>query len=68
MTVTFRDVSSVKSLDRVDLYGNRTPLQWKSSGHNTIEVEVPIIDPDQTVKELNQTENEDVFYLSLQQS
>jgi hypothetical protein len=68
MTVTFQDVRNVKSLDRVDLYGNRTPLQWKSSGHNTIEVEVPIIDPDATVKALNQTEQEDVFYLSLVQN
>jgi hypothetical protein len=61
-------VRNVKSLDRVDLYGNRTPLQWKSSGHYTIEVEVPIIDPDPTVKALNQTEQEDVFYLSLVQN
>jgi hypothetical protein len=68
MTVTFRNVRDVKSLDRVDLYGNRTPLQWKSTGHNTIEAVVPIIDPDPTVKALNQTEQEDVFYLSLQQN
>ncbi|HZX05593.1 chitobiase/beta-hexosaminidase C-terminal domain-containing protein [Kribbella sp.] len=68
MTVTFRDVRNVKSLERVDLYGNRTPLQWKSIGQNQVQVEVPIIDPDATVKALNQTENEDVFYLSLQQN
>ncbi|GAA1116972.1 hypothetical protein GCM10009630_13380 [Kribbella jejuensis] len=68
MTVTFRDVRNVKSLERVDLYGNRTPLQWKSIGQNQIQAEVPIIDPDETVKALNQTENEDVFYLSLQQN
>ncbi|TDW14931.1 chitobiase/beta-hexosaminidase C-terminal domain-containing protein [Kribbella kalugense] len=68
MTVTLKDVRNVKSLDRVDLYGNRTPLQWKSSGHDTIQVEVPIIDPDPIVKALNQTEQEDVFYLSLVQN
>lgn len=68
MTVTFRDVRNVKSLDRVDLYGNLTPLQWKSVGPNQVQVEVPIIDPDETVKALNQTEQEDVFYLSLQQN
>ena len=68
MTVTFRNVKNVKSLDRVDLYGNRTPVQWTSNGENTIQVEVPIIDPDPTVKALNQTEQEDVFYLSLQQN
>ncbi|GAA1606980.1 hypothetical protein GCM10009742_65780 [Kribbella karoonensis] len=68
MSVTFRNVGNVKSLERVDLYGNRTPLRWKSVGRNQVQVEVPIIDPDETVKALNQTENEDVFYLSLQQN
>ncbi|GAA1591573.1 hypothetical protein GCM10009804_54740 [Kribbella hippodromi] len=68
MTVTLRDVRNVKSLERVDLYGNRTPLQWKSIGQNQIQAEVPIIDPDPTVKALNQTEQEDVFYLALQQN
>lgn len=67
MTVTLRDVKNVKSLDRVDLFGNTTPLTWKSTGKNTIQVQVPIIDADPTVHALNQTENEDVFYLSLQQ-
>ncbi|GAA3121948.1 hypothetical protein JOF29_006690 [Kribbella aluminosa] len=69
MTVTFRNLTAnVKSLERVDLYGNRTPLQWRSIGKNQVQVDVPIIDPDGTVKALNQTENEDVFYLSLQQN
>lgn len=67
VTVTLRNVPNVKSLDRVDLFGNKTPLTWKSTGRNTIQVEVPIIDADPTVHDLNQTENEDVFYLSLQQ-
>jgi len=67
MTVTLRDVRNVKSLDRVDLLGNRTPLTWKSTGRNTIQVQVPIIDSDPTVHALNQTENEDIFYVSLQQ-
>lgn len=67
MTVTLRDVKNVKTLDRVDLFGNKTPLTWKSTGKNTIQVQVPIIDADPAVHDLNQTENEDVFYLSLQQ-
>jgi len=67
MTVTLRNVHDVKSLNRVDLFGNTTPLTWKSTGRNTIQVQVPIIDADPTVHDLNQTENEDVFYLSLQQ-
>ncbi|MFP3381158.1 hypothetical protein SB767_33080, partial [Bacillus sp. SIMBA_069] len=67
MTVTLRNVHDLKSLNRVDLFGNTTPLTWKSTGKNTIQVEVPIIDADPTVHDLNQTENEDVFYLSLQQ-
>ncbi|RDV45202.1 hypothetical protein DOE76_08015 [Leifsonia sp. ku-ls] len=67
MTVTLRNVHDVKSLNRVDLFGNTTPLTWKSTGKNTIQVQVPIIDADPTVHDLNQTENEDVFYLSLQQ-
>jgi hypothetical protein len=67
MTVTLRDVHNVKSLDRVDLFGHHTPLTWKSTGKNTIQVQVPIQDSDPTVHALNQTENEDVFYLSLQQ-
>ncbi|WP_219732602.1 chitobiase/beta-hexosaminidase C-terminal domain-containing protein [Leifsonia shinshuensis] len=67
MTVTLRNVKNVTSLDRVDLFGNRTPLTWKSVGRNAIQVQVPIMDADPTVHDLNQTENEDVFYLSLQQ-
>jgi hypothetical protein len=67
MTVTLRDVRNVKSLDRVDLFGNHTPLTWKATGKNSIQVVVPIKDTDPTVHALNQTENEDVFYLSLQQ-
>jgi hypothetical protein len=67
MSVTLRNVHNVKSLDRVDLLGNHTPLTWKTVGHNTIQVQVPIIDADPTVHALNQTENEDVFYLSVNQ-
>lgn len=67
MTVTMRNVHDVTSLDRVDLYGNKTPLTWKNLGGGTISVQVPIIDADPTVHALNQTENEDVFYLSLNQ-
>ncbi|BDZ49404.1 hypothetical protein GCM10025867_16450 [Frondihabitans sucicola] len=67
MTVTFKDVHDVKSLDRVDLYGNKTPLTWKNLGHGTVQAQVPIIDADPTVKTLNRSENEDIFYLSLQQ-
>lgn len=67
MTVTLRDVKNVKSLDRVDLFGDTTPLTWTSVGNNAIRVQVPIIDTDPTVHDLNQTENEDVFYLSLKQ-
>ncbi|MGN6126668.1 MAG: chitobiase/beta-hexosaminidase C-terminal domain-containing protein [Humibacter sp.] len=67
ITVTLRDVHDVKSLNRVDLFGNTTPITWKSVGKNAIQAQVPIIDADKTVHDLNQTENEDVFYLSLQQ-
>lgn len=67
ITVTLRDVHDVKSLDRVDLFGNATPLTWKTVGKDTIQAQVPIIDTDPTVHDLNQTENEDVFYLSLKQ-
>lgn len=67
MTVTLRNVPNVKSLDRVDLFGNTTPLTWTSTGKNTIQVQVPIMDADPTVHDLNQTENEDVFYQSLKQ-
>ncbi|SDH06921.1 Chitobiase/beta-hexosaminidase C-terminal domain-containing protein [Leifsonia sp. 98AMF] len=67
ITVTLRNVHNVKSLDRVDLLGNRTPLTWTSAGRNAIQVQVPIRDTDPTVHDLNQTENEDVFYLSVNQ-
>lgn len=67
ITVTLHNVHDVKSLDRVDLLGNRTPLTWKTMSNNTIQVQVPIIDSDPTVHTLNQTENEDVFYLSVDQ-
>jgi hypothetical protein len=67
MTVTFKDVRDVKSVNRVDLYGNSTPLTWKSLGGNEVQVQVPIIDSNATVQALNQTENEDIFYLSLEQ-
>lgn len=67
MTVTFNNVNNVKKLERVDLYGNRIPLTWKSLGGGRIQVQVPIIDADPTVHALNQTENEDIFYVALQQ-
>lgn len=67
MTVTLRNVHDVKSLDRVDLLGNRMPLTWKTVSHDTIQAQVPIIDSDPTVHALNQTENEDVFYLEADQ-
>jgi hypothetical protein len=67
MTVTLNNISSVKKLERVDLYGNRIPLTWKSLGGGRVQVQVPIIDADPTVHTLNQKENEDIFYLALQQ-
>ncbi|MDX6291894.1 MAG: hypothetical protein QOH50_969 [Kribbellaceae bacterium] len=67
MTITLKNVSSVKKLERVDLYGNRIPLTWKSLGGGRVQVQVPIIDADPTVHTLNQKENEDIFYLALQQ-
>jgi len=67
MTVTLNNISSVKKLERVDLYGNRIPLTWKSLGHGRVQVQVPIIDADPTVHTLNQKENEAIFYLALEQ-
>jgi hypothetical protein len=67
MSVTFSNVHNVKSLNRVDLFGNATPLTWKNLGGGKVQVQVPIIDSDPTVHALNQTENEDIFYLSLNQ-
>lgn len=67
VTVTLHNVHNVKTLDRVDLLGNRTPLTWTPAGHDSIRVQVPIKDADPTVHALNQTENEDVFYLAVDQ-
>jgi hypothetical protein len=68
MTVTFKDVRGVSGVDRVDLYGNRTPLTVKDLGHGQVRVQVPVRDSDPTVAALNRTENEDIFYLELRQS
>ena len=65
--VTFNNVKNVTKLERVDLYGNRTPLKFTSLGNGRIETEVPVIDPNATVQALNNTENEVIFYVALQQ-
>ena len=67
VTVTFKNVKDVKKLERVDLYGNRTPLTYTKLSGGRIETKVPVIDPDPTVQALNNTENEVIFYVALQQ-
>lgn len=65
VTVTFPNIADVASLDRVDLYGHRTALQWTRGPGHSVQVQVPVIDPDAGVDAINHKENQVVFYVEL---